>query len=184
MPAADALVSTDAERASLDALRAAAGEEDGQLERHGVRLFRLASALAPSGDREVLLVAALLHDAGVLDAVRGPGPYVTDGRVWAEGILQPFGWEPERLRLCLDAIEFHHEMRRQDARGAEVEAIRKGDLVDVSAGLVRFGLPREVVRSAADGAPRRGFARALAGIVGGLVVHQPGTLLRIFRPRA
>jgi hypothetical protein len=125
-----AFVTTPAERAALEALRAAAGGALGPLELHSARVFELARRLAPDGDREVLLVAALLHDIAALPGRRrGPGPYVTDARRQAEALLAPLGWEPDRRRRCLDAVERHHELRRQDARGAEVEALRRADLI-------------------------------------------------------
>ena len=42
MPRAEELVETGAERASLDALRAATGQTDGTMERHCVRQFLIA----------------------------------------------------------------------------------------------------------------------------------------------
>ena len=121
------------------------------MERHCVRLFRIAErmgeGLPGEADREVLLCAAYLHDAGLFPGVKSDDVYVTDGRRLAERVLAPFAWEPERLRRCLDAIELHHETRAQWDLGPEVELTRRADLVDVTRGLVRFGVPRAWLRS-------------------------------------
>ena len=66
---ADELVCTEAEAAALAALRTATGETDGDIERHTVRQYLIAERLADSRgiayDREVLLCASFLHDAGL-----------------------------------------------------------------------------------------------------------------------
>ena len=137
MSRADELAETPVERASLAALRAVSGETDGAMERHCVRQFLIAERLAEDAghdaDRELLLCAALLHDTGLYPSVKSHDAYVSDGRHLAERTLAPFGWEPERLGRCLDAVEQHHALRDRSRMGAEVELMRRADLVDVSA---------------------------------------------------
>src|SRR6185312_688999 len=66
---ADELVCTEYEAVALEALRTATGEIDGDMERHTVRQYliaeRLADTLGVAYDREVLLCASFLHDAGL-----------------------------------------------------------------------------------------------------------------------
>jgi HD superfamily phosphodiesterase len=57
-------------------------------------------------DRELLLCACWLHDAGLYTPSRDP--YVTEGARLAARVLAPFGWPPERLQRCMDACEQHH----------------------------------------------------------------------------
>jgi hypothetical protein len=155
------LVRTDAERACREALLSAAGDHRGPMERHCVRVFRIAERmgedLPDAPDREVMLCAAFVHDIGLFPAAATGDVYVTDGRRLAEELLAPFGWERERLRRCLDAIELHHAPRALWGLGAEVELIRRADLVDASGGLVRFGLPRLWLRSLFAEVPRDGL---------------------------
>jgi hypothetical protein len=172
---ADELVGTDAERAALAQLRELTGGADGPMERHGVRLHliveRLAERRGVEVDREVVLCAALLHDAGGYPGAFTGGPYVTDGRHLAETVLAPFGWEPERRRLCLDAIELHHHVRAQWDRGPEVELLRRADRLDLQPPL---GWRRELARRV----PRRGLYREVARIVGRSA--RAGSLPKIF----
>jgi len=180
--AADDLVETDAERASLAELRRLVGDSDGPIERHSVRVFLLAEDLARRGgygcDRELLVCAAFLHDAGLY--VSGGDAYVTDGRRLVERLLGERGWSPARLARCAAAVERHHELVSQWWRGVEVELIRRADLVEVSHGLVRFGVPRATIRELAAGVPRDGFVRE---VVRALAARErPSTLWRIFRP--
>jgi hypothetical protein len=158
------LVTTDAERACLAALRGATGDPDGPMERHCVRQFLIAEHLGEQDgmevDRELLLCAALLHDAGLYPSVATGGVYVTDSRRLAERTLAPFGWPPRRLARCLDAVEQHHALRSRLQWGAEVELMRRSDLVDVTRGLVRFGLPRSWLRELRARRPGRLLPRA------------------------
>jgi hypothetical protein len=185
---ADELAETTAERACLDTLREAAGATDGAMERHCVRQFLIAERLAEQGagpvDRELLLCAAFLHDAGLCPGVRTSDAYVTDSRHLTERTLAPFGWRRERLARCLDAVEQHHAVRSRWDWGAEVELVRRSDLVDVTRGLVAFGLPRSWLRQLFRRVPRTGFYRMLAGAILLMASTRPRTLPRIFSPRA
>ena len=173
---AEEIVQSDPERAALARLRELTGESDGAMERHCLRLHLIVERLAQrrdlNVDREVVLCAALLHDAGGYPGAFTGGPYVTDGRHLAEEVLSPFQWEPERLRRCLDAIELHHHFRAQWDRGPEVELLRRADRIDLRPPLT--GWLREIARRV----PRRGLYREVARIVGRSA--RAGTLPKIF----
>ena len=185
MTVAEELARTDSELAALEALRNAAGELGGPMERHGLRVFliadRLATAREVQVDREVLLIAGLLHDVGLYDAASKGGVYVRDGAEFTASMLREHGWKEERIRLCFDAVERHHELRSQWDRGAEVELIRRADLCDISSGLVRFGLSREWIKDLFESVPRDGTYRTIGYEVMRVLRHRPLTLPRIFR---
>jgi predicted hydrolase (HD superfamily) len=185
MTRAEDLARTDAETAALAALRDAAGEEGGPMERHGLRVFliadRLATARELNVDREILLIAGLLHDVGLYDAASHGGVYVKEGAEFTAELLRAQGWDEVRIRLCFDAIERHHELRTQWDRGAEVELIRRADLVDVSNGLVRFGLSREWIRDLFKSVSRAGTYRTIGYEVARVLRHRPQTFPQIFR---
>lgn len=178
--AADALCTTDAERACLAALREGAGGTDTPMERHCVRQFRICERLAGSEpyDREVVLSACWLHDAGLYTA--SDAAYVTEGALLARRVLAPFGWAPERVRLCMDACEQHHAPTSRRSSGLEVELLRRSDLVDVSAGLIAFGLDRAWLRQLAREVPRSGFYATLARAVGAELRSRPRSLAAVF----
>jgi hypothetical protein len=181
---AEQLVRTDSEQAALDALRNAAGESGGPMERHGLRVFlmadRLATARGVEVDREVLLIAGLLHDVGLYDAASKGGVYVKEGAEFTADILRKHGWEQERIRLCFDAIERHHELRPQWDRGTEVELIRRADLCDVSGGHIRFGLSREWLKDLFESVSRDGTYTTIGREVLRVLRHRPLTLPQIF----
>jgi hypothetical protein len=176
---ADALSTTPATRAALEALRAAAGA-NGSMERHCLRQFAIAERLAGDRafDRELLLCACWLHDAGLNTPSRDP--YVTEGARLAARVLAPFDWPPERLQRCMDACEQHHAPRSRMAMGLEVELVRQADLVDVTAGIVNFGLDRRWLRALFRDVPRDGFWRLVGGAVLGELRRRPASLTGVF----
>jgi predicted hydrolase (HD superfamily) len=185
MTVAEDLANTGSETAALAKLREITGETAGPMERHGLRVFliadRLATARETEVDREVLLIAGLLHDVGLYDAASHGGVYVREGAEFTAELLRAQGWDEERIRLCFDAIERHHELRTQWDRGTEVELIRRADLVDVSNGLVRFGLSREWIRDLFKSVSRDGTYRTIGYEVARVLRHRPLTFPQIFR---
>jgi hypothetical protein len=185
MTIAEDLTRTNAEAAALAKLREITRESGGPMERHGLRVFliadRLATAREAEVDREVLLIAGLLHDVGLYAEASHGGVYVLEGAEFTADLLREQEWEEHRIRLCFDAIERHHETRSQWDRGAEVELIRRADLVDLTRGLARFGLSREWLRDLFKSVPRTGTYRMIGLGVGKLLVQRPRSFLQIFR---
>jgi hypothetical protein len=181
---ADTACTTDAARACLARLRELAGAEAGPMERHGLRVYEIAGELARRRgldvDREVLLCAAWLHDAGLYPGASSSDAYVVDGRRLAEREVAAFGWPEERVRLLGEAIERHHEVRPQWRRGDEVELLRRADLVELSAGHVRFGLDRPWLHDLFARVPRRGIYAEIGRLVGRALRERPATMATIF----
>jgi HD superfamily phosphodiesterase len=181
---AEDLLRTDAETAALERLREITGQTGGPMERHGLRVFLIADRLVTARqlevDREVLLITGLLHDIGLYDEASHGGVYVHEGAEFTAELLRAQGWDEERIRLCSDAIERHHEIRSQWERGAEVEVTRRADLVDLTSGLVAFGLPREWLRDLFKSVPRDGTYATIGNEVAKQLIHQPLQFAQIF----
>jgi hypothetical protein len=156
------------------------------MERHTVRQFLIAERMAADRglevDRELMLCATFLHDAGLYPSVTTGDVYTTDGKRLAERTLAPFNWEPARLARCLDAIEQHHSQRSRWDWGTEVELVRRSDLVDLSGGLVSFGVSRGWLRGLFRVIPRKGFYRLIASGLLAAAKQHPGNIPRIFTP--
>jgi predicted hydrolase (HD superfamily) len=155
------------------------------MERHGLRDFLIADRLATARelevDREILLITGLLHDIGLYDEASHGGVYVHEGAEFTAELLRAQGWDGARIRLCSDAIERHHETRSQWERGAEVEVIRRADLVDLTSGLVTFGLPREWLRDLFRSVSRDGTYATVGRQVANQLIHRPLQFAQIFR---
>ena len=177
---------TPLERRFLAELREASGEVDGPMERHCVRCFMFVELLAERRgveiDREVVLCAALIHDAGLYDSISRGGVYTDDGGALRRAPLhRGRASRPERARLVNDACSQHHALRDQSARGIEVELLRLADRIEVSGGLLTAGLARGEVRIVFDQVSRKGFYTGVAGLLGHALRERPLTLPRIFK---
>ncbi len=183
---ADDLVSTAAEAASLAALRRATGAVATTMERHCLRVFLMIERMASDGalavDREVAFCASCLFDIGVYPVAATADVYTADGRRFARDLLEPFAWPAERLRRCLDAIERHHQLTSQWLHGAEVELLRRADLVDAFPRVFRFGLPRAWLDDLFRRVPRDGLYAEIGAAVGRMWRERRATIPRIFMP--
>ena len=128
--------STELERRFLDrASRAATGEVDGPMERHCVRCFLFVRAAAAERrgveiDREVVLCAAFLHDAGLYDSISHGGVYTDECGARASALFAEAGEPgPSGRGSCADACAQHHALRRAvGARGrGRAAAARRPD---------------------------------------------------------
>lgn len=192
MPAADEVVETGPERAALTALREAAGEDDTPMERHAVRVFVIAERMAKERnlpfDREVALCASFLHDVAVFEAATRGVHYLKDGRGLARKVLSDSLAE-DRLLRCLDTIERHHDVRPQWERGAEIEFVRRADVIDGFPTLVRSTLDRRWLRDMFKRVPREGMykqflfpPRRFVRVVPFLILSLVNAVVFAFRP--
>lgn len=129
---------------------------------HAYRVANFYWLLAP-GDAlalEKLSIAVAFHDLGIWTA--GTFDYLPPSRQLARAHLHATGhadWCDE-----VDAmIDAHHRIRElPPGTRASVEVFRRADWIDVSRGMRRFGLPRDVVREVIAAFPNAGFHRRLA----------------------
>ena len=103
---------------------------------HSVRVYAWAIDLARHDrlqfDPEILYVAALLHDIGLVPAFDRGGCYDIDGAIAAAGLMRD-GGEPEaRARIIYDAIALHNDIELPPDSAAEVVLIWDATGVDVT----------------------------------------------------
>ncbi len=129
--------------------------------------------------REKVLIAGCFHDLGIW--ARGTFDYLSPSIALAKEYLSARGldgWMPEIERM----IDLHHKLRRVRDEGSPlVEVFRKGDLVDLSLGLVRFGLARGSVRAVRHRFPNAGFHGRLVRIAGGWLRRHPSNPLPVLK---
>jgi hypothetical protein len=138
---------------------------------HVYRVYNLCRALAqsmepsPPGPRAAaerdrkIAVAAYFHDAGIWTA--DTFDYISPSVILAHGYLAEQGLECWEVELEL-MIRRHHKLThiRDPAHGL-VEAFRRADAVDLTLGLLRFGLDRRYVRAVRSALPNAGFHMTL-----------------------
>jgi hypothetical protein len=159
--------------AILDGFDQVLGRDRRAYRGHVYRVFNFTRALAPEHpelDRSSA-VAAAFHDVGIwADAtVDYLGPSIRRAREYLEA-----GGRSAECDLVARMIDFHHKLAPY--RGPEahaVEAFRRADLVDLSLGTIRFGLPRSYVSEVRRALPNAGFHACLGRVLGTWFLHHP-----------
>lgn len=129
---------------------------------HAYRVMTFCSVLArgdPETTRQKIAIAAAFHDLGIW--TDHTFDYVPPSERLAQGYLVQAGhadWGPEIGAM----IHEHHKLTRYRANPTWlVEAFRRADLVDVSRGIITFGLPRKFLRQILSAFPNAGFHKRL-----------------------
>ena len=140
---------------------------------HVVRMATFSLMLQPCSPEDQLKIeiAACFHDIGIWtdNTLEYLSPSVPPAlRYLNEHGLT--GWGQEISEMILE----HHKVRRvKDGFTPMVELFRKGDLVDFSKGMVKFGLPRRVITDVMQKFPNAGFHLMLIKRTGKWFVRHP-----------
>lgn len=151
--------------ATLDAVlenhAEALGADFSAYRNHAYRVANLCLALRPAGESalEKVALAAAFHDLGIWTA--GTFDYLAPSIDLAcrhLGGSGPADWQSDLAGM----IREHHKLRRYRGTGAEViEPFRRADWIDVSRGVLSFGLPRALLREIFAKWPNAGFHKRL-----------------------
>ena len=143
--------------AILERHRAALGENLAPYRHHCLRVVSFCAALSDAAPAAIerIAIAAAFHDLGIW--TDGTFDYLAPSERLATAHLQDEG-RADLIPEISAMIREHHKLTRSrtDATWL-VEPFRRADLVDVSRGVVRFGLPRGLIRAAYDAYPGAGF---------------------------
>jgi hypothetical protein len=147
--------------AVLSAHQSALADDFTAYRNHTYRVVNLCVALAPDGASrmEKIAIAAAFHDLGIW--TDGTFDYLQPSVRLASAYLAHEArqrWVPEITSMILE----HHKISRY--RGAVsplVEPFRQADWIDVSRGLVRFGLSRARLNDIFSAWPSAGFHNRL-----------------------
>ena len=147
--------------AVLDGHAEALGGDFTAYRNHAYRVVNLCLALQPVGDTETerIALAAAFHDLGIWTAKTfdylAPSIDLACRHLHAAG---PAGWHDDIAGM----IREHHKLRTyRGTRAAVIEPFRRADWIDVSHGVLSFGLPRAVTREIFARWPNAGFHRRL-----------------------
>lgn len=154
----------------LDGYAGALGRDRVAYLNHVRRVLRYFRALAGECPTHVV-IAAVFHDLGIwtertFDYLE-PSVRLANSYVVSIGCVA-FGPEIEAI------IRNHHKLTRYKGTFARtVEVFRRADLVDVSLGLVRFGLAPDLIGETKRLLPNAGFHRRLVALTAGHAARHP-----------
>lgn len=148
---------------------------------HTYRVVNFCAALSPD-DQETLqkiVIAAAFHDLGIW--TDGTFDYLIPSERRAHVYLAQKGnaeWGPEIGAM----IREHHKITRyQSNPKGLVEAFRKADWIDVSRGILTFGLPRRLLHEAFATFPNAGFHKRLVQLSFSRLLRHPLSPLPMIR---
>jgi hypothetical protein len=133
--------------------------------------FCLALCMCNSEQRQKIIIAAAFHDIGIWigDTVDYIPPSLPPMRLYLQA--NDLAHWSEEITLM---ITEHHKIRPyRDKKYPLVEVFRRGDLVDFSFGLFRFGIAKSFIRTVQTEFPNHGFHRALAKRAGKWFLQHP-----------
>lgn len=163
--------------ATLDALmerwREAFGPDFTAYRNHNYRVANFCIALAQADAEQIerIGVACVFHDLGVW--THRTLDYLEPSRRLAADYLNEIGRSAWTAEIEAMVVE-HHKLRDAgNAGGALVEPFRRADWIDVSLGLLRFGLPADFIRDVRRTFPNAGFHNKLLRLTGRQLVTTP-----------
>jgi hypothetical protein len=146
----------------LEKWRETIGKDYVGYKNHIYRMMNFCYALRDCSDeeKEKIVIAGCFHDIGIW--IENTVDYIPPSIPPAKEYLKQQGlehWSPE-IELM---ISEHHKIRAyKDDTYPLVELFRKGDLVDFSFGLFKFGLPNDYIDRVKAQFPNAGFHANLA----------------------
>jgi hypothetical protein len=137
------------------------GSEFEGYKNHAYRMIHFCFALHPCNDeeRKKIIIAAAFHDIGLWSD--GGVDYIPPSIIQARYYLEKQGLNDWITEIEL-MIDMHHKLKAYDNTDYPlVEIFRKGDLVDFSLGMVKFDLPRSVIKQVKTTFPNVRFHKFL-----------------------
>ncbi|MDX1804622.1 MAG: HD domain-containing protein [Alcanivorax sp.] len=157
------------------------GKQQSAYRNHVYRVINLVSAQHSLSDEELekVQIAGFFHDAGIWLA--GTFDYLEPSARLAEHYLEEHQrdhWKPEIRDMILN----HHKVSRYATDTSSlVEAFRRADWIDVSLGVLRYGVPMARIRLIKQKFPNTGFHLLLLKLSGQQLLSHPWRPLPMLR---
>lgn len=157
----------------LSSWRDVIGDDFQGYRNHCFRMVHCCLALkaCSSVEKQKIMIAAAFHDIGIW--TDNTLDYLPPSLVPAKAYLEEKGLQSWQEEISLMITEHHKLTAWNDDRYPLVELFRKGDLVDFSLGLVRFGLPKKKLRQFKKDYPNAGFHKRLLQLGSSWLIKHP-----------
>jgi hypothetical protein len=159
----------------------AIGEDMAGYRNHVYRVLNLCLALTPEQPQRLdkIAVAAVFHDLGIWTG--RTFDYLSPSVALAGRYLEATGrieWAPEIAAMIL---EHHRVTAYRDNPAWLVEGFRRADWIDVSMGVIGYGVPGNTIRGILDYWPSAGFHRRLVSLAWERALRHPRSPLPMLR---
>jgi cyanamide hydratase family protein with HD domain len=145
---------------------------------HAVRVFMFAEAIGRhnnmKNDREVVYLAAVMHDLGLVPQFNGHGSFEVEGAGVARRFLLERGLPEDKADLVHEAIALHAAVGKASKMAPEIALVHFGAGMDV-VGFRAEDVDTDTVRHVVDAYPRHGFKKAFAEVLQDEVRRKPSS---------
>jgi hypothetical protein len=149
---------------------------------HVTRTFvfgsRLGAAKGLKFDPELLFVAAMMHDLGLVERYVADARFEIDGADAAAKILRGRHYPESKIDIVWEAIALHASMEIAERRCPEVALVHLGTFMD--AGLDADKLPIGVFQEVFESLPRLGCSKHMIESIGAVLRKKPHTAYLAF----
>jgi hypothetical protein len=166
------------------ALQQARDVEDPQILRHSIRSFVFAELIAKARgiphDRELVYVAAILHDIGLSPQFSTPHRrFEVDSAEMAKQLLALNEVPADKVRIVWDAITLHSIYSIARFKEAEVNLVSAGVVTDVGAAFASL-LSQSAIEEIFAALPRTGFNDAFLAQLSDYAKRKPDVVAGTF----
>ena len=123
-------------------------------------------------DRELLYLAAVMHDLGFTERFDGNQRFEVDGADAAKAFVLEHGLPPRKAEIVWDAIALHTSIGIASRKQPEIALVHLGAALDVF-GLGLEDIPPETVEWVLDAYPRLGWNQACLELIISQVKRKP-----------
>lgn len=165
----------------LERYRSELGKDFAGYRNHVYRVINFCHLMIDADARQlqILCIAGAFHDLGIWTA--GTFDYLAPSRLLAEAYLEEID-QPQWAAEVLPMIELHHKISAAAAHPSNlVEAFRRADWIDVSLGMLGFGLSRQDRRRVFTAFPDAGFHLRLVQLSARQFLARPWNPLPMLR---
>lgn len=150
---------------------------------HSVRSYLFAAAIGKSMqkpfDEELLYLAAVMHDLGVVEEYIGPARFEIDGADAAAAFLEERNYSEAKTALVWDAIALHSSMEIAERKQTEVGLLHLGVFMDAGRNAAR--LPLAFFNEVFAAYPRDGFSAEFYQRLAEVIRRKPHTAYLNFK---
>jgi hypothetical protein len=125
-------------------------------------------------DREVVYLAAVMHDLGLISQFNGNGSFEVEGAGVARRFLLEHGLPEGRAHLVHEAIALHAAVGKAAKLAPEIALVHFGAGMDV-VGFRAEDLSTDTVRHIVEAYPRHGFKKAFSEVLEDEVRRKPSS---------
>jgi cyanamide hydratase family protein with HD domain len=143
---------------------------------HSMRSFLFGMAIGKHAalpvDREVLFLAAIMHDLGLCSTYHGRGDFELNGAAAAHSFLTGREYAQDKADRVHEAIALHSSVGIADKKEPETRLVRFGAGVDVL-GIQRQNIAPATLAWILEHHPRRDFVRQFTALLENEATEQP-----------